>query len=434
MDYIHQSRTIQKRLVNEFDGRWLKEMGDGAMCTFQSASDAVYCALEIQEHLQEHDLQLRIGIHLGEVLIENGDIFSEGVNIASRLQAIAEPGGIYMSESVQKAVRGQSDIKTLYLGELQLKNVDYAIKTYALKGEGLPPVINGAAKRLSGRIWAEVKHRYLHRAGFIYLLVSLILLSLIPVVPIMQLFHFELIGLLSLGFAAAMILAWKYERSPGGFIRVTSAESWVNPFPDFRKKPLTSNLMIMMLIIVLTGINAFTLLDESENLSRPNTRERSIAVLPFDNFSLEDEQNYYGNCIQEDILTQLAKNPQLDVKSRTSTLPYKGQQVKSVEEIGKELKTNHILEGSVRQIGNRLRVTAQLINVTTDSNIWSKVYESELTDTIKVQHDIAASIAKFVSDRLVHNSAIRLSGSTDNLIRNNRFAAPPGTVRQKLRG
>jgi TolB-like protein len=186
--------------------------------------------------------------------------------------------------------------------------------------------------------------------------------------------------------------------------------------------------------MVLAGINSFTLLDESVNFSRPNSRDRSIAVLPFDNFSLEDEKNYYGNCIQEDILSQLAKNPQLDVKSRTSTLAYACQQIKSVEEIGKELKTDHVLEGSVRQIGNKLRVTAQLINVTTDSNIWSKVYESELTDTMKVQHEIAASIAKFVADRLVYNSAIRLSGDAEHLIRNKRLTAPPGTVRLKLRG
>ena len=166
MDFIHQNRSIQKRLVKEFGGEWLKEIGDGTMCTFSSASDAVYCALEIQEHLQKHDLQLRIGIHMGEVLKKDGEIYGDGVNIASRLQAIAEPGGIYMSYSIQKAIRDQSDIQAIYLGELHLKNFNFAVKTYALRGNGLPPVINGAAKRLSGGIWAQVKHRYLHRTGF----------------------------------------------------------------------------------------------------------------------------------------------------------------------------------------------------------------------------------------------------------------------------
>ncbi len=401
MDFIHQSRSIQKRLVKEFDGKWLKEMGDGAMCTFSSASDAVYCALEIQEHLQKHDLQLRIGIHLGEVLAEDGDIYGDGVNIASRLQEISEPGGIYMSDSVQKAIRGQSDIQTIYLGELHLKNIDYAVKTYALRGNGLPPVINGAAKRLSGRIWAQVKHRYLHRAGFMYLIVSLILLSLVPHIPIMELFRFELIGFLSLGFVVAMILAWKYEKTPGGFVRISSTASWTNPYNDHRKKPLTSNLMIMMLIMLLGGINAFTLADQEERTGILHITQASIAVLPFDNFSYSAERNHFGDCIQEDILSQLAKNPKLEVKSRTSTLNYRCQPNKNLGQIGKELKTDHVLEGSVRQIGNTLRVTAQLIEVTTDTNIWSKVYERELTDTLRVQHEIAATIAHLVGNRLV---------------------------------
>ncbi len=159
MDSVHLSRSVQKRLVREFEGNWLKEMGDGALTTFSSATGAVYCALEIQEQLKEHELELRIGIHLGEILIEKNDVFGDGVNIASGLQAIAEPGGIYLSETVQKATRGQSDIHTLYLGELRLKNVDYPVKTYALRGDGLPPVIDGAVKRLTGRIWAEIKRR-----------------------------------------------------------------------------------------------------------------------------------------------------------------------------------------------------------------------------------------------------------------------------------
>ena len=148
------SRTVQKRLVEEFEGNWWKEVGDGAMSTFNQASDAVYCALEIQEHLREYDLELRIGIHLGKIQKEESEISNDCENIASRLRAIAEPGGIYLSGPVQKAVRDQSDIKTLYLGELRLNDVDFSIKTFALSGNGLPPVINGAAKRLSGHTWA----------------------------------------------------------------------------------------------------------------------------------------------------------------------------------------------------------------------------------------------------------------------------------------
>ena len=233
MDLVHQSRDIQKLLVQEFEGSWLKEMGDGVMCSFPSASDAVYCALEIQEQLFQHqDLLLRIGIHLGEVLIENGDIFSDGVNIASRLQAIAEPGGIYLSESVQKAIRGQTDIQTAYLGELQLKNIDYGVKTYALRGEGLPPVINGAAKRLSGRVWGEVKIRNLHGAGTLYLSLACILLSLIPWIPLLKHIQYFLTSSLLFGFIISMVLAWHFKKSPGGFIRISSQKSWKEFYPS----------------------------------------------------------------------------------------------------------------------------------------------------------------------------------------------------------
>jgi len=406
MDHIHLSRSVQKKLVEEFNGNWLKEMGDGALSTFGSASDAVYCALEIQEHLREHDLELRIGIHLGEILVENGDIFSEGVNIASRLQTIAEPGGIYLSDSVQKAIRGQSDIKTVYLGEINLKNVDYPIKTYALRGNGLPPVINGSAKRLSGRIWAEVKRRGIHRASVAYLCVSCLVLSIIPYVALLELFRYEIMSILSLGFVMAMVLAWKYERGPGGLISICSMKSWENPLCDYQKKPLTSNLVIFTTLVMLGIINAFTLVEDLEGPPVAIQIYPSVAVLPFDNFSTHAVKHRFGDCLQEEILTQLAKNPRLDVKSRASTLPFRHSTEKSMEEIGKELKTAHVVGGSVRQVGKRLRVTAQLIDVETDSYVWSEIFDRELTtDTVDIQKEIAEEIALVVSRRLIRRPA-----------------------------
>ena len=99
MDLVRKNKTIQKTLVEKHNGSWLKEMGDGTMASFPTASDAIFCALEIQKQLnKEDDLSVRIGIHLGEILSEEGDIYGDGVNIASRLQAIADPGGIYISD------------------------------------------------------------------------------------------------------------------------------------------------------------------------------------------------------------------------------------------------------------------------------------------------------------------------------------------------
>lgn len=405
MGLIHQSRDLQQRLVTEFEGNWLKEMGDGVMCSFPSASDAVYCALEIQEQLfQDQYLQLRIGIHLGEVLIENGDIFSDGVNIAARLQAIAEPGGIYLSESVQKAIRGQTDIQTAYLGELQLKNIDYGVKTYALRGEGLPLVVNGAAKRLSGRVWAEVKRRNLHGTGIVYLSLTGILLSLIPWIPLLKHIQYFLTSILLFGFMVSMVLAWHFEKSPEGFIKTSSQKSWENPYSNTQKKPLTSNAMVLALMLILLIINAFTIVENKVSVSPKDSAERSIAVLPFYNLSYDFEQMHFADCMQEDILTQLSKNSQLDIRSRTSTLPYRNKEDKSMEAIGRELEVAHVLEGSVRCIGNKVRVTVQLINVETDSHIWSEVYDRELTNTLDIQQEIAVAIAYVIACRLINEA------------------------------
>ena len=139
MEMVRKNRDIQKPLIEKYNGSLLKEMGDGNLASFQTASDAIYCAREIQQALfNNKELNLRIGIHLGEIRIEGGDIYGDGVNVASRLETIADPGGIYISDTVQKSIRSQPDIQTAYLGELELKNVDYPVKTYAIRGEFLP--------------------------------------------------------------------------------------------------------------------------------------------------------------------------------------------------------------------------------------------------------------------------------------------------------
>jgi adenylate cyclase len=136
---LHDNREIHETCIKRHDGLFLKEMGDGVLAQFHSALDAVQCAIEIQRLASERvEGKLRIGIHLGDVIIEHNDVFGDGVNIASRLQAIADPGGIYVSESVQNAIRNRSDVQMQYLAEVQLKNVDYPIKTFSLQGSGLP--------------------------------------------------------------------------------------------------------------------------------------------------------------------------------------------------------------------------------------------------------------------------------------------------------
>ena len=143
---LRKNRYIQQPLIEKHNGKCLKEMGDATLAQFSSAIDSVLCALEIQRTTQtELSSKIRIGIHLGDVTIENDDIFGDGVNIASRLQSIADPGGIYISESIYEAVRARKDIHCQELGDIQLKNVDHLVKTYFLKDKGLP--VPSARKR-----------------------------------------------------------------------------------------------------------------------------------------------------------------------------------------------------------------------------------------------------------------------------------------------
>ena len=159
LELIRISKEIQKPLVEKHNGKWLKEMGDGAMAQFSTALDAVNCSIEIQEIARgKLDAKLRIGIHLGDVTVEEDDVYGDGVNVASRLESIADPGGIYISDSIQKAIQGQTDVRAKYLGEIKLKNVAYGVRTYALQGVGLP-VPSFQDNRKPGRFWAGLKGR-----------------------------------------------------------------------------------------------------------------------------------------------------------------------------------------------------------------------------------------------------------------------------------
>ena len=137
-ELLNKNRQIQKPIIEEFNGKFIKELGDGILASFNTVSDAVYAALKIQEKCNaSKDLQLRIGIHQGEVVFEQDDIFGDAVNIASRIQAIAAPGGIYISESVYNNVSNKKDIQTVSLGKYSLKNVKEPIAIFAVSNPGL---------------------------------------------------------------------------------------------------------------------------------------------------------------------------------------------------------------------------------------------------------------------------------------------------------
>ena len=141
-EYLDKNRQIQKPIIEQHSGHWIKELGDGVLASFKTVSDAVAAAIKIQEACNtKKDFQLRIGIHLGEVVFENDDMFGDGVNIAARIQAIAEPGGIYISESIYNNISNKQGIQTRFVKQEALKNVKDPVRIYEvmIEGSGLEP-------------------------------------------------------------------------------------------------------------------------------------------------------------------------------------------------------------------------------------------------------------------------------------------------------
>jgi len=404
LELVRISKEIQKPLVEKHHGQWLKEMGDGALVKFGTALDAVNCAIDIQKTARaELDSKLRIGIHSGDITIENDDVYGDGVNVASRLESIADPGGIYISESIEKAFQGQTDVQGKYLGEIKLKNVAYGVRTYAVQGVGLPIPEVKDDKELSGQLWAEVQRRGVIQAGATYVVLSLLLILLLPYVSSMVNLptwsSTALLSILIAGFPVALYLAWNYERSPEGFVKTTSQQSWLNPLSPSQRKPFTGTFIIAGLILVIaimffyprfqsSGLDSET----SESILESRVIDKSIVVLPFTNISNDPDQEYFSDGMMEEILNHLVKIEELKVISRTTAMRYKGT-TKTLREIAQELRVATVLEGSVRKSGDHVRITVQLIQGDNDIHLWSESYDRELTNIFEVQSDVAQQIA-----------------------------------------
>ncbi|MBS0000445.1 MAG: hypothetical protein KFF73_15805 [Cyclobacteriaceae bacterium] len=184
LQILRKNRSIQKALIKKYEGLWLKEMGDGILARFDSVLNALLCAQEIQKQIHESDeYKVRIGIHLGEIAIENEDVFGDGVNIASRLESIADPGGIYVSASVIGAIRSHAEISYVPVATVELKNVGYPIEVFAIQGMELPvPSGKRLRKLIPGTGWKS-KYRKILLPVFIILISAVIWLFRMFVFP-----------------------------------------------------------------------------------------------------------------------------------------------------------------------------------------------------------------------------------------------------------
>jgi TolB-like protein/class 3 adenylate cyclase/Flp pilus assembly protein TadD len=336
-ELLNKNRQIQKPIIEHYNGKWIKELGDGVMASFNTVSDAVTAAIQIQQTCNSaKEFQLRIGIHLGEVVFENDDVFGDGVNIASRIQALAPPGGIWISESVHHNVANKNNIETIFIRTETLKNVNEPVRIFQVKAEGIAAPVAGVKRDNKDLVIKTSPYK-----KFIVIAVGFI-----------------------------VIIA-------GYFI-----------YTNFQKN---------------TG-------DPKSNTSE--TIDKSIAVLPFVNMSNDKEQEYFSDGLSEELLNLLAKIPELKVIGRTSSFAFKGKN-EDLRSIAQKLGVAHLLEGSVRKDGNKIRVTAQLIRADDGSHLWSEKYEEDMEGLFKLQDKIAEAVVKQLKLKLLTASP---GGSTSSNI------------------
>jgi adenylate cyclase len=296
---LERIKALRRDLVDpkiaEHKGRIVKTTGDGTLVEFASVVDAVRCAVEVQRAMGERNtgiaantrIDLRIGINLGDVIVEGDDLYGDGVNIAARIEALADAGGVLISNTVHDQVRDRLPFTFEDLGEQQVKNIARPVRVYRVRDVG-------SAK------------------------------------------------------------------SP------SASASPALPLPD---KP-------------------------------------SIAVLPFANMSGDPEQEYFADGMVEEIITALSRIRWLFVIARNSSFTYKGQFV-DVKRVGRELGVRYILEGSVRKAGNRVRITAQLIEAESGAHLWADRFDGSLEDVFDLQDKVAIAVAGVIEPTLQAAEAVR---------------------------
>jgi adenylate cyclase len=339
-------RELIGSVVQKHRGEVVDSPGDNVLAEFASVVDAVRSAVEVQEELKARNAELpenrrmefRIGINLGDVIHEKDRIYGDGVNVAARVESLADAGGICVSRSAYDQVKDKLTLGYEYLGEHSVKNIVEPVRVYRVLMEP------EAAGKVIGEKKVEPK-----RGQRVALAVVIVLLLIV-----------------------GGLLIWRTASPP---IEVASVEKMAFPLPD---KP-------------------------------------SIAVLPFDNLSDDPKQEYFSDGLTEQIITNLSKLPNLFVIARNSTFTYKGKPVK-VKQVSEELGVRYVLEGSVQKSGDRVRITAQLVDAITGHHLWAERYDRDVGDVFALQDEITKKILLALQVKLTQGESARISArNTDNI-------------------
>jgi adenylate cyclase len=319
-------RELTDPKIAEHRGRIVKTTGDGLLAEFASVVDAVRCAVEIQDEMSkrnadvppERRIEFRVGINLGDIIIDESDIFGDGVNVAARLEALAEPGGICVSRMVRDQVRDKLASSFEDMGEQQVKNIARPVRAYRV----VTDAALGLAAAAPGR--RRQVPRWVVAAGIAGLILG----------------------------ASGAVAFWRLYQPH--HVAPTAASPSATP-PALPDKP-------------------------------------SIAVLPFVNLSGDPAQDYLADGLTDNLVDALAQNPGLFVIARNATQVYRGTAA-APRAVAKDLGVRYVLEGSVQKSGDRIRVTAQLIDTVNDSHLLSQKYDRNLTNLFALEDDLSLQIA-----------------------------------------
>jgi len=369
-------KEVMGSLIQQHRGRVVDATGDNLMAEFASVVDAVQCAVEIQQVLRAKNallpenrrMEFRIGINLGDVIEEEGRIYGDGVNIAARIESLADGGGICISGTAYDQVENKLSLGYEYLGEQTVKNITKPVRAYRVLME------SEAAGKVIGE--KKIKPRRWQRAALGLVIGVIVVIGAVmiwkffsPTTPKPEVVPKEKVTGAQPEKPPATLLP-SAEPKPKEKVTPPSPEKVTKSAPPPPPKEEVAS---------------------KEKMALPLPDKPSIAVLPFVNMSADPQQEYFSDGLTEEIITALSKTPKLFVIARNSSSVYKGKAV-NVQQVSRELGVKYVLEGSVRSSGNQLRITAQLIDATTGSHLWAERYDRELKDIFALQDEITMKI------------------------------------------
>jgi TolB-like protein/class 3 adenylate cyclase/tetratricopeptide (TPR) repeat protein len=422
-------REVLSELIPGHQGQILQYFGDGTLSVFSSAVKAVECAIAIQLELRTApEVPVRIGIHTGDIVQDQDGVYGDGVNVASRVESLAPAGSVLISGKVFDEIKNHSTIAASSLGRYRLKNVKAPVEIFTITNEGLaaateedvrsrladpspgpsgdipevPPLPADAG--VGERFIAAVKERAIIQWGLTYLAGAWVVLQVVGFAG--QQFGWPSffqrgLGLLAfVGFFVAMVVTWFH--GARGRQRITGPE-----------------VLLVAGLLVVAGL-ALTTLDPSGTppsdlmggfqVESPADPRPSIAVLPFDNFSPNPEDEYFANGVQEDITSALSRIRTLRVPGRSSVEQYRDSRP-GTREIADALGADYLLEGSARVVSGTVRITVQLIDGRTDQHVWTEDYDRSFSveEVIGIQSEVAETVAEELRAVITPAEAARIS-------------------------